>query len=127
MEFMILLGFIMIVSIPMIVIYQGYSADTQYQLTQNQVKKIANKIVDNAESVYFLGPPSMTTIRVSFPYNVKRININDSEISIALYYKGTSNEIVVPSSVNLTGSLNTTGGVKKITIRSMGNLVRISG
>ena len=125
MEFIILLGFILIVSIPLIVIYYGYSNETKFELSQNQAMKIAHKIVDNAESVFYLGEPSKTTIKVSMPENIDKIIIHEKEVVFIIRYKGMPNDIVVDSPVSLSGNLSSSSGIRYITIKASGNNVVI--
>jgi len=125
MEFIILLGFILLLTGPLILVYYTYSSDTEYDISQSQAFSIANKIVDNAESTYYQGEPAKTTIKVRMPKNVKNISVNRNDLTIVLHHKGNDIDVVATSKVNLTGSFGFSEGIKYISIRSLGNEVII--
>ena len=61
-EYMFIMGFATLITIPLLVIYYTYSADTSDSVASSQVLQIARNIVDSSESVYYLGKPSQTTL-----------------------------------------------------------------
>ena len=67
-----------------------YSNSARAQIRMNQVDKIGNKIIENADSVYYLGYPSKVTIDLTMPEGVLNINLENSSIPnyIEFEYKG---------------------------------------
>lgn len=126
MEFMMLMGFVVFLSIPMFLFYQTYSNDAKYELSQNQARNIGTKIVDIAESVYYLGEPSQSTIKITMPDGIYDVVISPKEIDFQFNHKGNISNIWVESNVNLTGEISHTPGKKRILIKSIGDEVNIS-
>lgn len=126
-EYLMIIGFVTVISVPFLLIYYDYISKSQDEINTQQINNIANKVVDVAESVYFLGEPSQTTIRVFVPSNVKDASIlNEKEVQYRVSTTAGLTEIVQVSSVNLTGSLPITEGIHVITVKAEGSKVSIS-
>ncbi|MBI4438967.1 hypothetical protein HY640_03490 [Candidatus Woesearchaeota archaeon] len=125
-EYMIVLGFALLLTIPGIIIFFSQSGRNVEQINSLQAKQIASRIVDNAEKVYYLGKPSSTTIKVVMPRGVESISVLNRAVVIRISGSGGSSDIVEVSSVNLTGVLAASGGVRQIRIESIGDAVNIS-
>jgi hypothetical protein len=126
MEYMILMGFIVLLTAPLILIYYKYSYSTEYELSQNQIFNMGNKIIDNAESVYYQGNQSKTTMKVRIPEKIIVINVTRNEITFSMDNKGKRSDVVIVSKINLTGNINSLPGIRYISITSQGNYVSIS-
>jgi len=126
MEYVIIISFILVVTVPLLFISYTHSQDINELIASNQVDKISKKIIDSAESVYYLGSPSKTTIKVYMPKNIESITINNNELVFTMHTSQGSDEIVRYTSINITGDLMTSQGLRHIEIRSMGNLVNIT-
>lgn len=126
-EFMVIIGFVMLISLPLIFIFYTYSYETEFDLSQNQAYSIANKVVDQAEYVYYQGTPSKATLKTTMPKNIKSIEIQGKEITIKMEYKGKETDIVAISKVNLSGTLSPSPGIRYISIQATGVNVTISG
>ena len=75
-EYMMLIGFVTVITIPLIIIYYTFTQESGDEINSIQIQQIAKKIVDAAESVYYLGEPSQTTLRVNIPNNVVKANLS---------------------------------------------------
>ncbi len=126
MEYMIIVGFVAVITIPLIVIYYTYSSDTNEQITANQVDQIAKKIVDAAESVYYLGEPSQTTVKVYMPNNVIEAAVANREILFRVKAKSGVSDIEQISSVDMSGTLPTTQGIHFIRVKAVAGGVEVS-
>ena len=126
-EYITIFGFVFLMIIPLIVIFFDQSASVQDQIAQNQLRNIAIKVTDKAESMYYLGEPSKTTIKVQFPEHIEAVVISDKQIRFD-YKTGTGNLIYITqdSKVNLTGTLSPAPGIHYIQIQSSGDEVVIS-
>ena len=60
-EYMIIMGFATLMTIPLLLIYYTYTSDSSDSVATSQALQIARNIVDSSESVYYLGKPSQTT------------------------------------------------------------------
>ena len=125
-EYLLIIGFVAIITIPLIVLYYNYTADSSDEIVISQITQIARKIVDIAESVYFLGKPSQTTIKVYMPRQVKGASLDSREVLFNVSAKSGVSEIVQVSSVNLTGNLPTGQGIYTITFKAGDAYVNIS-
>jgi len=126
MEYVIIIGFIMLITIPLIVIFYEHTSNTSYQVITSQVDKIAKKVVDSAESVYYLGEPSKTRIKVYMPENVEQVVIHDKEIVFKVKTGSGLTDISQISSVNISGDIAITPGIRYINIESKGDHVWVS-
>lgn len=126
MEYIIIISFILVVTVPLLYISYTHSQDINELISTNQVDKISKKIVDSAESVYYLGAPSKTTIKVYMPKNIEQILIGNNEIVFRMHTKSGTDEIVRYSTVNISGNLKTSQGLRRIEIQSFGNHVNIT-
>jgi len=126
MEYVIIIGFVMLITIPLIVIFYEHTSNTSYQVITSQVDKIAKKVVDSAESVYYLGEPSKTRIKVYMPEKVEQVIIGNKEISFKVKTGSGLTDISQISSVNISGDIAITPGIHYINIESKGDYVWIS-
>ena len=126
-EYAIIMGFVAVISIPLVVIYYDYAAASNEEIMSRQLLNIAQKVVDTSESVYFLGEPSQTTLKVHIPNLVSEAIIEqEREIVFKMRTKTGITDIVQVSSVNITGTLPATQGIHYITVKAEGGKVSVS-
>ncbi len=126
MEYIILVGFVLVIIIPLIVLFYSQSSDITVQVKSQQVQSIGQNIVDNAESVYYLGEPSKVQIKIQLPENIKNTSINSKSIVFTLRTESGLTDVVVPSRVNISGSLPKSSGIHLVIIENKGNYVNIT-
>ena len=126
MEYVIIVGFILVIMIPLILIFYEHTSSTNDQIITSQVDMIAKKVVDSAESVYYLGEPSKTRIKVYMPENVEQVTIYDKEIVFKVKTGSGLTDISQISSVNISGDILITPGIRYINIESKGDHVWVS-
>jgi uncharacterized protein (UPF0333 family) len=126
-EYALIMGFVVVISIPLVMIYYDYTALSNDEIIAGQVNRIAQKIVDTAETVYYLGEPSQTTLKVYIPHGIAAASIEqEKEVVFKLRGKTGISDIVHISSVNITGTLPTTQGIHRITLKAQQNKVLVS-
>ncbi|MEK6876404.1 MAG: hypothetical protein AABX63_03265 [Nanoarchaeota archaeon] len=126
-EYMVIIGFVTIITIPLIIIYYTFTQESNEEITSSQISQISKKIVDAAESVYFIGEPSQTTMRVNIPDNVLLANLSSGKEVVFRIRSGTGeSDIVQTTSVNISGSLPINKGTYLVTIKAMPNYVNAS-
>jgi len=125
-EYLIILGFVALMTAPLLIIYYKYTTESRDEIVTSQITQIATKIVDAAESVYFLGEPSQTTIRVSIPNQISGASLDNREVIFNVSGKSGISEIVKVSSVDLTGELPTTQGIFSIILKARSTDVEIA-
>ena len=126
MEYVIIVGFILFITIPLILIFYEHTSSTNDQVITSQVDMIAKKVVDSAESVYYLGEPSKTRIKVYMPTNIENVTIDNYEVVFKVKTKSGVTDISQPSSVNISGFISVTKGIHYISIESKGDYVWVS-
>lgn len=131
-EYMIIMGFVSFIVIFLIAASQLYQRSVTNQVILDQVDNLAREIVDSAESVYFLGEPSRTTIKANMPKNVNSVIVYDHDIVFKVNARGGLTDISRTSSVNLTGSIANFEGQHTITLETkcselLGCYVNITG
>lgn len=125
-EYMLVMGFAALMTIPLLLIYYTYSSDTSDSVAVSQALQIARKIVDSSESVYYLGKPSQTTLKLNFPDRIESTNLSSKEVVLKIKTKNGVTDIVQVSSVNMSGSLPTTQGIHIITVKAEDGYVQIT-
>jgi len=125
-EYLLIIGFVVVITIPLVVIYYTYTADSKEEIISSQLDQIARKIVDVADSVYSLGSPSQTTIKVFIPGQITGASLDNREVLFNLSTRSGTSGIVKVSSVDLTGELPITQGLFTITIKARTSDVEIS-
>ncbi|MFH1209519.1 MAG: hypothetical protein V1663_01905 [archaeon] len=124
-EYIALISFVILIVMAIYLTSYSYANSTKDTVLINQVDKIANTIMDNAESVYNLGYPSKTTIKIYIPENIKSITISSNQITFIVYTTSQEIEIFKESSIDLEGSLSTVQGLHEVIIESTGDGVLI--
>jgi len=125
-EYMFLIGFVTVITIPLIIISQSFIQESGEDITSTQIQQVAKKIVDSAESVYYLGEPSQTTLRVNIPNNIILANISNYEVVFKMKTKAGNVDLVQSSSVNITGSLPVNKGTYRILLKAKSDHVEVS-
>jgi len=125
-EYMLIMGFTALMTLPLLLIYYTYSSESGDTVATSQALQIARRIVDASESVYYLGKPSQTTLKLNFPDNIKKFRLENYELVINVSTKTGIAEIVQVSSVNISGDLPTAQGIHIITIKAEDNYVKVT-
>lgn len=125
-EYMLVMGFATLMTLPLLLIYYTYASDSSDSVASSQALQIGRKIVDASESVYYLGKPSQTTLKLNFPDKINSISLSDKEVVFKIKTKNGVTDIVQVSSVNITGNLPTTQGIHIITVKAEDGYVQIT-
>lgn len=126
MEYIIILGFVMIVIIGILGTALFYSGSIKDRIKIIQVNNFANKIITTAESVYYYGEPSKSTISVYLPEGVKEITISQNNLFITTQVSSGLEKSSFSSEVPIDGVISTSSGIKKIVIRAEVNKTAIN-
>lgn len=125
-EYMLVMGFAALMTVPLLLIYYTYSADTADSVAISQSMQIARKIADASESVYYLGKPSQTTLKFNFPDRIQSTSLSNREVVIKVKTQAGVTDIVQVSAVNITGTLPTSQGIHVLTIKADDGFVQIT-
>ncbi|MBN1385587.1 hypothetical protein JW968_01260 [Candidatus Woesearchaeota archaeon] len=126
MEYLMILGFIAVIIIPLIMFFYFQSEDYRESAIENQLYQIAQDIVVNVEKVYYYGEPSMVTMKFTLPDKVASAQVRDHEVLFLVQKRSGDSDVYETTEVNMTGSLPSTPGLHTITIESRGSYVIIS-
>lgn len=125
-EYMLIMGFATVMTLPLLLIYYTYTSDSGDSVAASQAMQIARKIVDSSESVYYLGKPSQTTLKINFPDKIQSVNLSNREVAFRIKVKNGMTDIVQVSAVNMSGSLPTAQGIHIITVKADDGFVQIT-
>ncbi|MEM4755665.1 MAG: hypothetical protein QW594_00875 [Candidatus Woesearchaeota archaeon] len=78
-EHLLVVGIGLLVLVPGIYFFYSNSLSQTNELQHAQLYHLGNTMKNEAESLYVLGPPSKSTLIVSFPEGIENISINDQE------------------------------------------------
>jgi hypothetical protein len=115
-EYLIIVGFAVSVLAILTVVYYEHESSSRIQIVNSQVDRLAKKLVDSAEEVYYLGVPTRSTIKAYVPTNIEQIVINSHEINFRIRSKEGVSDTEYVSAVNITGSISSTQGIKYIRV-----------
>jgi len=125
-EFIMVVGFALMMTLPLIVIFFRQSESLQTEITGSQVDKVASEIRDAADEVYYLGSPSRKSLTLYFPDDVTNVTLLDNKIIFWVDSADGDYEIVKWAVVNLSGSIQSFGGIHRISVESKDSYVLVS-
>ncbi len=125
MEYLITVGFVTFIVISVILVAYLYTGVLKNKIKENQVNAFANKVVATAESVFYSGEPSKTTLEVYLPSGVNTISIANDSMIINISTGATQMVRAYYSNVNMTGSINPAPGIKKLVLEAKATSVDI--
>lgn len=111
MEYLLVIGFALLMVIPIVIIFFMQSETIKDSVNLNQARTVAREIADNVKTVATLGSPAMTTIKVTMPDNIKAITIGQREIVITIETSGGTSDIFELLPANVTGTIRAESGI----------------
>lgn len=127
MEYLLIVGIAFAMVLPILIIFSFNLSDVNDKINTNQAYKVAKKIADTSEVVYYLGEPSKNTIRLNFPPNIETIQIENREITFGI--RTSSEEILdvsAATSINISGNLSVISGNHYVVVQAHDGYVLIS-
>lgn len=125
-EYMMIMGFATLMTLPLLVIYYIYTSNSSESVAAGQALQVARKIVDASESVYYLGSPSQTTLKLNFPDRIYSTNLSNKELVFKIKTRNGVTDIVQVSAVNMSGSLPVTQGLHIVTVSAQNGYVQVT-
>ena len=125
-EYMIIVGFMFLLLVPLIYLYATTQKDSQDQLTEAQVLRVGNIIRDASERVYFAGEPAQETLQLYFPDNVKNLVFQNTSIIFTVAGGANQYELAVYGVAPMNGSVLFNKGVHIVTVRTQAGVVQVS-
>lgn len=126
-EYMIVIGFVTFAIMILLITAILYSDRIRDRIRLNQVENFASHLLNSAESVYFAGEPSKTTIRLYLPAGITNLTIEESDyLVITTRTSSGENVRAFKSKVPINGTITTSEGIKKLTLEAKENFLQIS-
>jgi len=125
-EYMIIVGFVTFAIMSVLILAMLYSGQIKDKVKINQVESFAIQLLNSAESVFFAGEPSKTTISLYLPEDVKEINITSNYLIITTQTSTGENKRAFESKVPIQGTISTSEGIKRLTLKATENYLSIS-
>jgi hypothetical protein len=128
MEYLIIFGIAIVMTMPLVIIYTTQTDNIRADITNAEVEKISSKIMDYAESVYYIGEPARKTLEVQFPAGITSVEIENDTITFNITTHELSYSAIkdTTSGAILTGTIKPFSGLHIITFIAEGNTVIIS-
>lgn len=126
MEYLIIFGIAFAMTLPLIVIYAKQTGNVQADVTHAQVYKVASKISDYAEQVYYMGEPSQRTLEINFPAGINHVTLNGSMIIFNVTTTDLTYDVVKETTANITGNIKTFEGMHVLVIKAESSFVSIT-
>lgn len=115
-EYMIIIAFVTFAIMSVLGLAIFYSGQVRDDIKLNQIENFAIQLINSAESVFFAGEPSKTTVRLSLPSGISSVDVSDEGLFFVVDVTGGQSKRLFESRVRLAGSFNINEGSKKITL-----------
>lgn len=125
-EYMLVLGFMFMMLVPLIVLYANTQRDTSETLIEGQARSVGVAIRDAAERVYYAGEPSQERVEVYFPDNVRAAVLLNSTIVFTITSSHNPYNLTIAGVAPLAGALKTHQGIHVVTVRAENGVVQVS-
>lgn len=125
-EYMIIIGFVTLAIMSIVTLAYFYSNHVKDRIRVNQVENFASQLVSSAESVFFAGEPSKTTISLYLPEGVEDVTIVQDAVIITTRVSSGQNKRAFSSKVPLNGSISFSEGIKNLVLKAEANFLQIS-
>ena len=126
MEFLIIVGFAMLMTFPLIIIFYQQSESINIDVVSGQADKIASEIRDAADEVYYLGSPSKKTLIIYLPQEIIGISVSNNNIILDVDSANGDYQIVKSTVGNLSVSIAVFNGIHHISVEAYDSYVLIS-
>ena len=124
-EYLTIIGFSVLLVIPLVIMYANEKSDLDMQVNTNQAQIIERKICDAAESVYYMGEPSKTRLKVYMPKHIQDISFANQTFIFSMRAGDSVVEIPRVCPVNLTENLSVNAGFQFIYVEAAENTVLV--
>jgi uncharacterized protein (UPF0333 family) len=125
-EYMLVISFVIFIVLTALGIAFSYSSEIGDVIKLNQIESFSQKVVSQAESVYYAGEPSRTSVKAYLPDGINEIRILDYYIVFNVSTSSGNTETAFKSNVNITGSIRTNSGLRVIYLNATSNGVIVS-
>ncbi len=110
MEYLFIMGFTVLLIAPLLIVYYDQTTRLGEESASAMVERAASQITEAADTIYYLGAPSMRTLTIDLPDNVRSVSIRGQSITFTVDSSHGVYEQSGWSVANLTGSFGVTKG-----------------
>lgn len=104
-EYLLVVALTFAIIVPTTYLFYSYSKESSQEITDAQVTRLGKSIVDTAETIFYSGEGSKTTLELSIPDNIGSVVIIDGrEIVFNVTTNFGASEIVFFSPVNMSAA-----------------------
>jgi|GEM_PF-6230854 len=115
-EYMVLIGFSLIVVSILWVTSGSNIENTQWDLQLSYAENSLDRIAQTVDSVYVQGQPAQTYINVDFPDNTNAVYLGGNSITLELRWKGILRNVTFYTAANMTGNINSAPGRHRLLV-----------
>ena len=114
-EYLLVVALTFAIIIPTTYLFYNYSKESSQKITDAQATSIGRSIVDSAQTMFYSGQGSKTTLDINVPDNVAgAVIIDGRELVLNITTISGVSEIVFFSTVNITTSSGCTANICNI-------------
>mgnify|MGYP000139883470 CR=1 FL=1 len=117
-EYLLVISFVLFVVLSALGIAMTYSAQMKDTLKFNQIETFSQNVISAAETVYYSGEPSKTTVKAYLPEGIREIRIKDNYLIFNVSTKSGEAVTAYRGNVNMTGSIAPHSGLRVIYINA---------
>ena len=128
MEYLVIVGLVLVLLIPLTILYAKYSSESSYAVTTAKVDSISNEIVAAANQVNVYGTDTQVKLRLSFPDGIQQLQFLNNEIIFTIRGKsGEVSEIVKVADINFQSGTYSQilPGSRDVIVKSLGTTVDV--
>jgi hypothetical protein len=125
MEYLMVFSVAFLMTLPLIIIYITQTQNVRADVTNAEMYKIASKISDYAEEVYFIGPPSQRTINLHFPEGIDSVTLTNNTIIFNVTTADRNYLVEKETIANISGTIKSFEGQHIIVFKAEQNHVTI--
>jgi len=119
MEYLFIMGFALLLAIPLIALYFDQTARLSDSTTSASIERAATQIAEAADTVYYLGAPSSRTIIIDLPDDVDAVSFQGTSVTFTVSSSHGDYEQNAWSAANLTGAFGVTKGPHSLVVAAL--------
>lgn len=119
MEYLFIMGFVLLLLAPLLLVYYNQANRLDEETSAASLERAATQIAEAADTVYYLGAPSMRTLTVDFPDSIESVTIDGRDVVFRVASSHGAYDQVATSVANLTGAISTHEGIHVLVFQAL--------
>ncbi len=125
-EYLIVVGFVTLLVITLLGLSYFYASAIRDQIRTSQSQTFAEKVLVEAEKVYYAGEPSKTTLTAYLPPGITMLNVQEQSIIISIQLSNGISTSSYTSNVPIETDISTSSGTKRLTLIAQSDRVVVA-